>query len=122
MNPFSQERPWRPNQDVFVNRSGELVIELELSHMRREDLTLELEGQRLHIFGKRSESADPAPDLYLEQQIPRGNFDCTVEIALEFALDQAKAHYQNGILRICVPPKEALLNRLHPPTPPLGGA
>ena len=124
MNPFPQREPWVPNQDVFVNQLGELIIEFELSSLRPDDLTLTREENCILVSGNRTESVQaPAdPDQYVVRQIARGSFSCTVKIAANFDAAASKAVYSNGILRICVPPTESFKDRLHPPSPPLGAA
>ena len=122
MNPFPQREPWVPNQDVFVSELGELIIEIELSCLRRDDISLELNGNCLVGSGKRSANTDSPPDRYLVRQIARGNFWFTVEIPANFAASASKAAYSNGMLRICVPPTDSFKDRLRPTEPPLGGA
>ena len=43
---------WIPNTDVYATDDG-LVVKVELAGMRREDLELAVEGNRLLITGQR---------------------------------------------------------------------
>src|SRR5438132_12115522 len=48
----SGQTHWIPNTDVYATE-GQLVIKVELAGMRREDLELTVEGNRLMISGQR---------------------------------------------------------------------
>ena len=93
-----------PNVDVFVDATGDLIIEIELSFMSQEDLSIELHGQFLKVVGERRTSKGAAPRKYLIREIPRGLFSCALQIPAEFDAGKGRAAYNNGMLRICVPP------------------
>ncbi len=73
--------------------------------MRRSDLELMVEGNRLMICGQRSDGsrAPKCKCKYLVMEINYGPFECVFEIPPGFDLSQAKAAYQNGFLTIDVP-------------------
>jgi len=96
------ETHWIPNTDVYVSE-GTLVIKVELAGMRREDLELTVEGNRLMISGQRPDSTRGAKCKFLVMEINYGPFECVIEIPPGFDLAEAKAAYQNGFLRIDVP-------------------
>src|SRR5206468_3374760 len=93
---------WIPNTDVYASE-GHLVIKVELAGMRREDLELTVEGNRLMISGQRPDSNRGAKCKFLVMEINYGPFECVIEIPPGFDLAEAKAAYQNGFLRIDVP-------------------
>ena len=96
------ETHWIPNTDVFVTE-GTLVIKVELAGMRREDLELTVEGNRLMISGQRPDGSRTTKCKFLVMEINYGPFECVIEIPPGFDLAEAKAAYQNGFLRIDVP-------------------
>ena len=96
------ETHWIPNTDVYVTE-GTLVIKVELAGMRREDLELTVEGNRLMISGQRPDSSRSTKCKFLVMEINYGPFECVIEIPPGFDLTEAKAAYQNGFLRIDVP-------------------
>ena len=96
------EAHWSPNYDVYVTDSG-LVIKVELAGMRREDLKLEVEGNRLKIQGQRPDGCRAPTCKFLVMEISYGAFESVIELPPGYDLTQAKAAYQNGFLRIDVP-------------------
>jgi len=96
------ETHWIPNTDVYTTE-GILVIRVELAGMRREDLELIVEGNRLMISGQRPDDGRNAKCKFLVMEINYGSFECVIEIPPGYDLSQAKAAYQNGFLRVDVP-------------------
>jgi len=98
------ETCWTPNTDVYATE-GRLVIKVELSGMRREDLELSFDGNLLTIKGHRPDSCrtPQAKCRFLKMEISYGAFQSVIEIPNGFDLLKAQAAYQNGFLRIDVP-------------------
>ena len=99
--PASQAH-WVPNTDVYV-AEGKLIIQVELSGMRRTDLELIVEGNRLFIRGQRPDGSRSSKCKFLVMEISYGPFECVFEIPGGYDLGQARAAYENGFLRIDVP-------------------
>jgi len=93
---------WIPNTDVYVTE-GNLVIKVELAGMRKEDLELIVEGNRLMISGQRPDGTRGAKCKFLVMEINYGSFECVIEIPAGYDASQAMAGYQNGFLQIDVP-------------------
>lgn len=93
---------WIPNTDVYTTDDG-LVVKVELAGMRREDLELAVEGNRLLITGQRPDGCRTPGSKFLVMEINYGAFECVIEIPAGYELSQARAAYQNGFLRVDVP-------------------
>ena len=93
---------WIPNTDVYASDDG-LVVKVELAGMRREDLELAVEGNRLLITGQRPDGCRVPGVKFLVMEINYGSFECVIEIPPGYDLSLAKAAYQNGFLRVDVP-------------------
>ena len=102
------ESHWVPNTDVYVTDEL-LVIKVELAGMRREDLELTVEGNRLTITRHRPDGCRAPKCKFLVMEINYGSFQSVIELPPGYDLSQAKAAYQNGFLRIDVP--QAASNR-----------
>ena len=100
----SSETFWVPNTDVYATEGG-LVIKVELAGMRKEDLELTVEGNRLKISGHRPDGCRAAKCRFLVMEISYGAFETVIELPPGYDLDRAKAAYQNGFLRVDVPEK-----------------
>jgi HSP20 family protein len=98
------ETCWVPNTDVYLVE-GRLVVKVELSGIRRDDLELSFDGNRLTISGYRADCcrAANAKCQVLKMEINYGAFQSIIEIPSGFDLSKAQAAYQNGFLRIDVP-------------------
>src|SRR5436305_13732706 len=70
---------WIPNTDVYVTE-GQLVIKVELAGMRREDLELTVEGNRLMISGQRPDGGRLAQCKFLVMESNYGSFERVLEI------------------------------------------
>lgn len=93
---------WVPNTDVYTTEDG-LVVKVELSGMRREDLELAVEGNLLIITGERPDSSRSPGIKFLAMEIHYGAFECVIEVPSGYDLCQARAGYENGFLRVDVP-------------------
>jgi len=98
---------WVPNTDVYVADSG-LVIKVELSGMRKEDLELTIDGNRLKISGHRPDGCRAPKCRFLIMEISYGAFESIIELPAGYDLGRARAAYQNGFLRIDVPTQATL--------------
>jgi len=105
------ETHWIPNTDVFVTE-GNLVINVELAGMRREDLELSVDGNRLMISGHRPDGARGPKCSFLVMEINYGPFECVIEIPQGYNLSEARAAYQNGFLRIEVPQLQRTISKI----------
>ena len=99
------ETHWVPNTDVYVIEDA-LIIKVELAGMRKEDLELTVDRNRLTISGHRPDGCRPPKCKFLVVEIAYGSFQSVIELPPGYDLSQAKAAYQNGFLRIDVPQGE----------------
>ena len=100
--PGESETHWGPNTDVYVMETG-LVIKVELAGMRKEDLQLVIEGNKVKISGTRPDGCRAPKCKFLLMEINYGAFESVIELPEGYDLSCAKASYQNGFLRIDVP-------------------
>ena len=91
-----------PTTDVYATESG-LVIKVELAGMRSENLEITVEGSRLRISGNRPDGCRAPKCSFLVMEINYGPFECVLDLPQGDDLNQAKAAYLNGFLRIDVP-------------------
>ena len=71
--------------------------------LRKEDLELTVEGNRLKISGHRPDGCRGPKCTFLVMEINYGAFESVIEVPTGYDMSQAKAAYQNGFLRIDVP-------------------
>jgi HSP20 family protein len=102
----THEAHWVPNTDIYVTEEG-LVIRVELAGMRREDLELTVENQKLKISGHRSDGCRTGKCSFVIMEIDYGPFETCLTLPAGYDLSRARASYQNGFLRIDVPEQPA---------------
>ena len=107
---------WTPNTDVYLTDTG-LVVTVELSGMRKEDLELTVEASQLRVAGVRRDGCRAAQCRFVAMEINYGPFETVVEVPPGYDLAGAKAAYQNGFLRIDVP--RSPVRELTPATVPI---
>ena len=93
---------WIPNTNVYATDTG-LVIKVELAGMKSENLEITVEGHRLRISGSRPDVCRAHKANFLVMEISYGPFESVLELLPGYDLNQAKAIYVNGFLRIDVP-------------------
>ena len=104
-NEPARNTHWVPNTDVFISE-GNLVINVELAGLQREDLELSFEdGNVLRISGQRPDICRAGKCKFLVMEIHYGPFECVIEVPAGYDLGKAKAIYQSGFLRVDIPQK-----------------
>ena len=93
---------WAPNTDVYSTPRS-LVVNMELTGMKREDLRVAVEDDRLKISGHRSDATRDPRCKFLRMEINYGPFERVIEIPASYDVSQVRASYDNGFLRLEVP-------------------
>jgi HSP20 family protein len=110
-DPFSEQwsrlaRPqsgFSPRVDVYY--SGDpprAVVKAELAGVDIDTVSLELAGRELVITGERP-VAETEGRVYQQIEIEAGPFRRVVELGTDVVAEQARASYEDGILRVELP-------------------
>ncbi|HWC27291.1 MAG TPA: Hsp20/alpha crystallin family protein [Solirubrobacteraceae bacterium] len=92
-----------PNVDVFyADGPPRAIVHAELAGIDARDLGLEIQGRSLTLSGQRRED-DVEGRVYQQLEIEHGAFRRTIELGAEVVAEQARATYQDGILRVELP-------------------
>ncbi len=96
-----------PAVDVaYATDPPRAIVTAELAGVELDGLELEIQGRTLILAGRRGPAA-PEGDVYQQVEIERGQFRRTVELGAEVEVDQAKARYEDGMLKVELPLAEA---------------
>jgi HSP20 family protein len=87
---------------VYTSDPPRAIVTAELAGVALEDLDLEIQGRQLILSGTRG-PAQVEGELYQQIEIERGAFRRTVELGADVVGEQAKASYEDGMLRVELP-------------------
>ena len=92
-----------PSVDVYyADDPPRAVVKAELAGICIDDVALEIRGRQLLITGERR-AAEADGRLYQQIEIDHGPFRRLVELGADVVAEDAKASYEDGILRVEIP-------------------
>lgn len=92
-----------PAVDVFfVEDPPRAVVTAELAGIDADRLTLEIQGRELILAGHRRPN-EAEHRVYQQVEIEHGPFRRVVQLGAEVRADEAKAIYEDGLLRVELP-------------------
>jgi HSP20 family protein len=93
-----------PRVDVsYVGDPPRAIVTAELAGIDIDQLDLEIRGRELIIIGNRGLPDDAEGRVYQQIEIEHGPFRRTVGLGADVAADQARATYDDGMLRVELP-------------------
>ncbi len=101
---FSLEQPV-PRVDV-VDKDDEVEVTAELPGVKKEELDVSVSDSTLTIRGSTSHEEKEEKDAYYRREIRQGEFSRTIALPAGIDGDQAKAAFENGVLKITLPKSE----------------
>ena len=100
----SLERPM-PRVDV-VDKDDGVEVTVELPGVKKDELDVSVSNNTLTIRGATSHEEKEEKGEYYRREIRRGEFSRTVALPADVNGDQAKASFENGVLKISLPKLE----------------
>lgn len=92
-----------PPVDVYYTAEpARAVVKIELAGIDLHDIGLEIQGRELLITGHRGASADP-DRVYQQVEIAHGPFRRAVQLGADVRAEEARAVYEDGVLRVVLP-------------------
>ena len=95
--PSSFKTDIKDNGDSFL-------LEAELPGFKKEDISLDIDGDILTLTAKRTESKEEKDGKYLRRERSYGEYSRSFDIS-EINVEKADATYENGILTLTLPKK-----------------
>ena len=93
-----------PSVNVF-RQGDDFVVITELPGMKRDEIDIQVQGDRVRIAGKKAIEYEEGASLHRRERVS-GTFDRTISIPIEVDADKVKAEYRNGILALLLPRAE----------------
>jgi HSP20 family protein len=103
-----------PRVDVYYRREDQgderggplAVVKVELAGVDPEAVSLEISGRELVVSGSRP-VRETEGRAYQQVEIPTGGFRRVIELGVEVVAEEARATFEDGILRVELPVKVA---------------
>jgi HSP20 family protein len=96
-------RGFSPSVDVFYTTDPpQAVVKADLAGVDIDNIALEIRGRQLLIAGERR-SADAEGCAYQQIEIEHGPFRRVVELGVDVVAEEARASYEDGLLRVEIP-------------------
>jgi HSP20 family protein len=93
-----------PAVDVaYASDPPRALVTAELAGVEIDELELEIQGRTLILAGRRVPASPQEGDVFQQVEIERGPFRRTVELGVDVQADQARARYEDGILKVELP-------------------
>ncbi len=86
-------------------KEKEYVVEAEIPGFKKEDVTIELDEDRLTIAAQKSEQRDEEKENYIRKERSYSSMSRSFSIS-NVSSENIKAKFENGILTIILPKKE----------------
>jgi len=99
-------RPWSPAVDIFETEN-ELVLKADLPDVDKNNVDVRVENQTLTISGERKFEKEDAGKGYHRIERSYGTFVRSFAVPNTFDTENVAAEYQNGVLTVKLPKKEA---------------
>jgi HSP20 family protein len=100
-------RGFSPNVDVYYCGDPQrAIVKVDLAGIELSEVSIEVAGRQLAISGRRA-LQETEGRVYQQVEIPSGPFRRVVELGVDVDAESARATYEDGVLRIELPLREA---------------
>ena len=85
-----------------LRKDDDFVVTAELPGVKKEDLEIQIRQKQLRLAGKKSIGFDEGVSVHRRERTS-GSFDRTITFPVAIDAENAKAEYNDGILKLHVP-------------------
>ncbi len=96
------EPSWQPLTDIYETDDS-FVVKMELAGVKKEEVTIELKGNRLCISGIRPERPAERIKAYHQMEVNYGRFERVILLRAAISPDAISARFEDGFLHITIP-------------------
>lgn len=101
---------WSPSVDIAEDENA-ITLEADLPGLKAEDVKLSIENYRLTLSGERKFENETKRDNYHRVERSYGSFTRTFTLPNTVNVDEVKADFSDGVLRVTLPKREEVKAR-----------
>lgn len=105
LTAFRSNLPSDLSVDVYED-GADVIAEMHVAGMEPEKIDVTVEDNYLRVMGSKEDTKEGKEKNYYYKEIQRGSFERTVPLPVEVKGDQAKATYENGVLKVTIPKED----------------
>ena len=88
-------------------KNGSYLLQFDVPGVKKEDIKIEVENNRITVSGERKHEKEEKDSKHYFCETSYGSFMRSVSLSSEVDESKVDARYENGVLKITVPKKEA---------------
>ncbi|MGC9188634.1 MAG: Hsp20/alpha crystallin family protein [Sulfurihydrogenibium sp.] len=93
---------WTPRVDVY-EKDNNLVIEAEIPGAKKEDIEVKVKDNAVVIRGEVKREEEKKEENYYRSERFYGKFERVIPLPTDVKIEEAKAEYQDGVLKLTIP-------------------
>jgi HSP20 family protein len=97
-----QVQGWTPRVDVY-EKDNKIVIEAEIPGAKKEDIEVKIRDNAVVIKGEVKKEEEKKEENYYRSERFYGVFERVIPLPAEVKAEEAKASFENGILKLEIP-------------------
>lgn len=90
----------------IIERDEDYLVEMAVPGINKENIHIELDGNKLSIRGESSESKEVNEENYTHREFSYGEFTRSFTLPKDVDVQNIEADYKDGVLKITVPKPE----------------
>ena len=93
------DQSWSPAVDI-LNNEDNVVLNIELPGLKKEDISVKIEERVLTIQGERKTDNEENKENYYRRERTYGNFKRSFNLSDDVLIDDVNADFHDGILKL----------------------
>ncbi|WP_297888354.1 Hsp20/alpha crystallin family protein [Sulfurihydrogenibium sp.] len=93
---------WAPRVDVY-EKDNNIIIEAEIPGAKKEDIEVKVKDNSVVIRGEVKREEEKKEENYYRSERFYGKFERVIPLPADVKIEEAKAEYQDGILKLVIP-------------------
>ena len=100
--PVGQNNAFVPSLDIYQDKDN-VIVETPLAGIKPENVSIKIENDVLTIEGQMEKKSEVDEKNYYRKEVRHGSFHRSVALPVGVNGHEAKAEYEDGLLKITMP-------------------